>query len=924
MSYSRRQLYAMGEPLGDDATRRAVGGKVIYGSGGGGGNAEKQTTIVDLPEWAKPYAKESLGKAAALTSSPYQTYGGERTAQFSPLQKQAFDAAAQQQVAGQIGQATGLAGLASQQALGAGDFQTGVFDAERVGTSSFAQPGEASRFMSPYMDAVVQRQMESAQRQADIAGTQRGAQAVRAGAFGGSRQAVENAEAARALASQKGEIQAQGLQSAFQQAQSQFNQEQDARMRAAMANQQAGFEAQRATEQSRQFGSNIGLQGAQTALQGAGQLGQLGQQQFGQQMGITDLQQQLGGQQRAATQDILSTQYQDFLNQQRAPFDQLSFMSSIIRGTPMGQTTTQYQPPASPTSQLLGLGIAGAGAYGAYQGAQNRAAGGEVKGYAAGGIASLNQPEMAAMAGGMSDEQLQETQGLPSITQLAQMTLQAEEQQRAQMRAAQQAQMVQKPQGTVADGVRARISAMEQGIGGLDVPDDLVGDEYTAAGGGIVAFAPGGGVDLEKQREEDRARFKSMYESGLIGAEEFSRALLDIGTLPARGVAGALDTAVIRPLRAAGADIGYMSPYLVPEGADPSSMTPFYDKMRSTQVAAPAGSSESDIAREMSKFRGKGPQLGGITDQPPAVPTPKDRKQVIDALGAAAPNLGAGAAPSGGLAGLLKDIKTRETQLRDEAKQASDIEAAGLEKERTALEAAKEEAKKYGTDQEEKYKKRGERLDKAEKGNIYQTMMEAGLAIAAGESPNALKNLAVGAQQGLKGYQGRLEKVNEGRDGLEDAMFKLYNIRNDKVTAAGDKLRELGRAETEAKAKAVRSLSEISKGMFGEEMKVKTKEIDRAFDVWKTKYEQGQATARAKISAESRPDPTLKDPRYKSLADQLSMEEMMLSRQTDPTKKLATQERIADIQRKMNALTGGGGGTVTGSSTLPPGFVPDK
>jgi hypothetical protein len=54
--------------------------------------------------------------------------------------------------------------------------------------------------MSPYMQQVVDQQMASAQRQADIAGTQRGAQAVRAGAFGGSRQAIENAEANRALA----------------------------------------------------------------------------------------------------------------------------------------------------------------------------------------------------------------------------------------------------------------------------------------------------------------------------------------------------------------------------------------------------------------------------------------------------------------------------------------------------------------------------------------------------------------------------------------------------------------------------------------------------------------------------------------------------------------------------------------------------
>jgi len=439
MSYSRRQLYAMGEPLGDGATRREVGGKIIYGGGGGGGNPETQRQIVDLPEWAKPYAKESLGKAQALSATPYQAYGGERIAQFTPLQKQAFGRAEGQQVAGQVGFGTGLAGLA--------------------GISSFGDQGTAASFMSPYMDAVVQQQMESAQRQADIAGTQRGAQAVRAGAFGGSRQAVENAEAARALASQKGQIQATGLQSAFERAQQQFNQEQATRLNAAQT------------------------------------LGQLGQQQFGQQMDITGQQAQFGGQQRQATQDILGAQYQDFLNQQRAPYDQLAFMTSMIRGTPMGQTTTMYQPPPSTTSQLIGLGTAAAGAYGASQG---KAAGGEVNSYAAGGIASLNQPEMAAMAGGMSDQQLQQTQGLPSITDLARMTLAAEAQQRAQMRQAamqQQAMAQQQPQGTVAEEQMAAINAMDQGLGGLEVPDDMVMDEGMA-GGGIVAFAQGDEVEL--------------------------------------------------------------------------------------------------------------------------------------------------------------------------------------------------------------------------------------------------------------------------------------------------------------------------------------------------------------------------------------------------------------------------------------------
>jgi hypothetical protein len=598
------------------------------------------------------------------------------------------------------------------------------------------------------------------------------------------------------------------------------------------------------------------------------------------------------------------------LNQQRAPYDQLSFMSSIIRGTPMGQTTAQYQPAASPTSQLLGLATAGAGAYGAYQGAQGRAAGGEVKGYAAGGIASLNQPEMAAMAGGMSDEQLQQTGGLPSITQLAQMTLQAEEQQRAQMRAAQQAQMVQKPQGTVADEEMARISAMEQGIGGLEVPDDLVGNEYTAAGGGIVAFQNRGVVP---DPEEAVSPFGAML-------------------APFRGIAGVNPRLAELRDRKAAAEQGFFE-----------ALTPTQKKARETEIQAidaeiasigmfdrgAAGTSTPmPTARTVDNRALLNAADAGIRSLPALTDAEKAARAAVTtkppapsaAPGAAPRNTGPGAAPSmpsGGLAGLLKDIKTRETQLRDEAKQASDIEAAGLEKERTALEAAKEEAKKYGTEQEEKYKQRGERLDKAEKGNIYQTMMEAGLAIAAGESPNALKNLAVGAQQGLKGYQGRLEKVNEGRDGLEDAMFKLYNIRNDKVTAAGDKLRELNRAETKAKADAVRSLSEISKGMFGEEVKLKTKQIDQMFEMSKTRFEQGQATERARMTAD-RGDPVLRRAAYQGLQKELeNNQRLLMAYSKNPEKAEAVRQEILRIKGEMDALLPGVGSSAgAGSGTV--------
>lgn len=693
MSYSRRQLYAMGEPLGDGATRREIGGKIIYGGGGGdGGQPEKQTTVVDIPDWAKPYAKESLGKAAALTSTPYQAYGGERIAQFSPLQKQAFQQAGQQQVAGQVGLGSGLATLS--------------------GISSFQDPGTAQGFMSPYMQAVVDQQMESAQRQADIAATQRGAQAVRAGAFGGSRQAIENAEAARALASQKGQIQAQGLQSAFERAQSQFNAEQANRLAAAQA------------------------------------LGQLGQQQFGQQMDITGQQAQFGQQQRQATQDILSQQYQDFLNQQRAPYDQLAFMSSLIRGTPMGQTTTMYTPPASTTSQLIGLGTAAAGAYGAYAG---KAAGGEVKGYAAGGIASLNQPELAAKVRGMSPAQLDTMQRMPSITEIAKLTLKDEAERQAQMREQammQQAMMAQKPERTVAE---EQMAAIEQGIGGLDVPDDLAGSE-SMAGGGIVAFADGGEAELFPGANEQLALYAAPGPS----------------------------------VRAAGA------------------MTPEEERKRRN---ARARAVEAIMAE---------PSVG-------AAPT-----GIQKAAGSGIPTASAtGAAPAGIAALLPKSLQDMQAQRRGE------VEAAGkageqIEADRlAAIKRDQEEMGEIGAEREKRLKAQEASLKGAEDKNLNMALIEAGLAIMAGNSANAFENIGKGAMVGTKAYTTGMNRIQERKDKLDEAVMALDELRYGDKKANKKELRDAEAAVNKAKQQTAAALAAVT----GEDMKMSvdlyTKQLDR-------------------------------------------------------------------------------------------------
>jgi len=328
---------------------------VFYISGGGGGGSAPpatQTQISDLPEWAKPYAKESLGKASALTDinqNPYQTYQGERIAGFTPLQEKSFQGAAQLGPS-QLGQQAGqMAGAATYGALGTqyDPYQMGQFTS-----------GAAAQYMNPFVDMAMAPQLREAQRASEMQKMADQAQAVRAGAFGGGRQAIVEAERQRNLGMQQGDIRARGYMAAFDQAQQQFAREQQMR------------------EQSRQYGAGLGLQGLQTALQGAGQMGQLGQTEFGQRQAALGLQQQFGAQQQQQEQQRLSQNYQDFLNQQRYPYQQLEFMSNVLRGTPMGTVQTMYAPPPSPLSQLAGLGM---GAYGLGQMGVFKKKGGAIK-----------------------------------------------------------------------------------------------------------------------------------------------------------------------------------------------------------------------------------------------------------------------------------------------------------------------------------------------------------------------------------------------------------------------------------------------------------------------------------------------------------------------------------------------------------------
>jgi len=302
------------------------------------------------PEVA-PYAQNMLGQAAALTDTtqnPYMQYQGERQAQFSPLQTQSYQNAGMMQSAPQLQDATALAGQAGLGALNTQyTFQPSDFSSAFTAANTTDAQGNVTgnSMMNPYMQNVVQRQQQDAQRQADIASQTQQAQAARSGAFGGSGDYLQRGQAAGNLATQKGNIEATGLNTAYNQAQQQYNTQ------------------NQLNAQQQQYGAGLGLQGLQAANTAAGNLANIGNTQYQQNMGINAQQNQYGLQQQAQVQQDLTNKYNDYLAQQNYPYKQLGFMSDILRGAPLTQTgTAVYSAPPSTTSTIAGLGTAAIGA----------------------------------------------------------------------------------------------------------------------------------------------------------------------------------------------------------------------------------------------------------------------------------------------------------------------------------------------------------------------------------------------------------------------------------------------------------------------------------------------------------------------------------------------------------------------------------
>ena len=229
---------------------------------------------------------------------------------------------------------TGVGGFEDLLTAGTGDLATAVQEFQRTGGRF--DPASISDFMNPYEEAAVQQALADIRREGQIAESGLNAQAVGAGAFGGSRAAVAAGELNRNIIDQQARTAAQmraaGFESAAERARAAFEAQQARRQ--ALASGIAGIGGQRLgaaeLDQALRFRD----------IEGRFGLGQLDQQQ---------------------RQNVLDAQRQSDLQQMFEPEQRLAFLSDIYQGAPSSsqQITAATSPGVSPFQQLAGYGIAG-------------------------------------------------------------------------------------------------------------------------------------------------------------------------------------------------------------------------------------------------------------------------------------------------------------------------------------------------------------------------------------------------------------------------------------------------------------------------------------------------------------------------------------------------------------------------------------
>jgi len=174
------------------------------------------------------------------------------------------------------------------------------------------QPSVAAQYMNPYLQAALDPQLREARRQADVSRIADASRLTKAGAFGGSRQAIMESEGRRNLGQLQSDITAKGYADAFEKARSQFNTEEDRRIAAEEADRRYGLSA---------------LRDMSTA----------------------------GATQRDIEQEGITADYLQFEKERKYPYEQLAFQQSLLNGLPIAARQESYIEPSGYSTTAGGL-----------------------------------------------------------------------------------------------------------------------------------------------------------------------------------------------------------------------------------------------------------------------------------------------------------------------------------------------------------------------------------------------------------------------------------------------------------------------------------------------------------------------------------------------------------------------------------------
>lgn len=327
-------------------------------SSGKGGSSNTTTTKVQYPDWVNNAAQSNLAKANTVANNLLPPYTGQRVADLSSATLGNFNA-----LQNNVGAANPAFGAAQNYATNVAGFNPSQvqtnFSADQINPNTLASTN-LSPYLNPYTQNVIDTSLRDLNIQRQQGLNQIGDQAIRAGAFAGSRQGVAegvlNAEAAR----QAGMLSANLNNQNFMQAQTAAQNDIARNLQAQQLNQAAGLQTQQMGLQGQQANQQAGLSGAAVNLQGANSLGNLANQQ--QQTFLQGLASAQAGQDALQNQqqNLLNAAQQYYTERQQYPLQQLQIPLQALGATPYGSTSSQ-SVPASSNPFLTGLGAASTG-----------------------------------------------------------------------------------------------------------------------------------------------------------------------------------------------------------------------------------------------------------------------------------------------------------------------------------------------------------------------------------------------------------------------------------------------------------------------------------------------------------------------------------------------------------------------------------